>query len=213
MKVGVIDYGVGNLGSVLRALDQLGTSPLLLTQPSELARADRLLLPGVGNFADCAGLLSQGGWVAPLHEQVAAGRPLLGVCVGMQLLASSSREGAAGAEGAETAGLGLIPGTVRHLRHLGCAERIPHVGWNSVVPIGGSTGLFEGIPAGTDFYFVHSFAFDAHDPADVLATTSYGARITAAVRRGNVWGTQFHPEKSSRAGFRLLRNFIGGCAC
>jgi glutamine amidotransferase len=214
MKVGVIDYGVGNLGSVLRALDQLGVAPLLLTGPAELARADRLLLPGVGNFSDCAELLARGGWVEPLREQVHVhSRPLLGVCVGMQLLASASMEGASGAEGAGTAGLGLVPGTVRHLRRLGCNERVPHVGWNAVTPAPDAVGLFDGIPAGTDFYFVHSYAFEPSDAGDVLATTHYGVEIAAAVRRGCVWGTQFHPEKSSRAGFRLLQNFIGSASC
>jgi glutamine amidotransferase len=138
---------------------------------------------------------------------------LLGVCVGMQLLASYSMEGT-GAEASDgVPGLGLIPGRVEHLRTLGCGLRVPHVGWNEVKIAPNTSGLFDGIPDGTDFYFVHSYAFVPDDPAAVLATTDYGVPVTAAVRRGHIWGTQFHPEKSSRAGFRLLRNFVEGHPC
>jgi glutamine amidotransferase len=129
----------------------------------------------------------------------------------MQLLADSSTEGAK--DGQATPGLGLIPGKVSHLRALGCEMRVPHVGWNGITRSADANHLLDGIPDGTDFYFVHSYAFVPQDSADVLATTDYGVHVTAAVRRGHVWGTQFHPEKSSRAGFRLLRNFITGPVC
>lgn len=212
MKVGVINYGVGNLGSVLRALEELRVSPVLVSHATDMHATDCLILPGVGNFADCARLLNADGWVVALHDEVLGyGRPLLGVCVGMQLLADSSTEGAI--EGQCTPGLGFIPGQVRHLRSLGCALRVPHVGWNGVTRTRTDDCLFDGIPDGTDFYFVHSFAFAAQDQADILATTDHGVPVTAAVRRGHVWGTQFHPEKSSRAGFRLLKNFIEGAIC
>jgi imidazole glycerol-phosphate synthase subunit HisH len=214
MKVGVIDYGVGNLGSVLRALEELRVSPLLLTTPASLRSADTLILPGVGNFTDCARLLHEGGWVSALRDEVLTNtKPLLGVCVGMQLLASRSMEGAEGTGSDGTPGLDLVPGRVQHLRTLQCSLRVPHVGWNSVTRAAPEAGLFAGIPDGTDFYFVHSYAFVADDPADVLAQTHYDVPLTAAVRRGHIWGTQFHPEKSSRAGFRLLRNFIENPAC
>jgi len=131
----------------------------------------------------------------------------------MQLLASCSMEGSGEQAPDGTPGLGFIPGRVEHLRTLGCSMRVPHVGWNEVANCAPKDGLFDGIPDGTDFYFVHSYAFVPQDPADVLATTDYGVPLTAAVRRGRIWGTQFHPEKSSRAGFRLLRNFIEGPAC
>lgn len=212
MKVGVIDYGVGNLGSVLRALEELRVSPSLLNRPCELRATDCIILPGVGNFADCARLLTLGGWVEALREEVlVCKRPLLGVCVGMQLLAEESTEGAEG--DASTPGLGLIPGRVEHLRSLGCELRIPHVGWNSVTRNTASDPLFQGIPDGTDFYFVHSYALVPSNPAHLLATTQHGINFCAAVRNGHVWGTQFHPEKSSRAGFRLLRNFIESARC
>ncbi len=212
MRVGVIDYGVGNLGSVLRSLEQLRVAPVLVNRAQDMHAVDGLILPGVGNFADCARLLEGGGWVQALRDEVLGyGRPLLGVCVGMQLLADSSTEGAV--DGQPTPGLGFIPGQVRHLGSLGCGLRVPHVGWNGVQRIAQDDRLFAGIPDGTDFYFVHSYAFVPQDEADLLATTDYGVTVTAAVRRGHVWGTQFHPEKSSRAGFRLLRNFIEGPAC
>jgi glutamine amidotransferase len=131
----------------------------------------------------------------------------------MQLLASCSMEGVNLNVQHGITGLGLIPGRVEHLRELGCNLRVPHVGWNSVSPANSEGGLFDGIPKGTDLYFVHSYAFVAEDPSEVLATTDYGIPITAAVQRGKVWGTQFHPEKSSRAGFRVLRNFIDMSAC
>ena len=214
MKVGVIDYGVGNLGSVMRTLEELRVAPLLVSRAIDLHAADVLILPGVGNFADCARLLDKGGWPQALRDEVQDGhKPLLGVCVGMQLLASSSMEGADAQAPEGTPGLGFIPGRVEHLRTLGCRLRVPHVGWNEITKCAPTGGLFDGIPDGTDFYFVHSYAFVPEDAADVLATTGYGVQVTAAVRRGRIWGTQFHPEKSSRAGFRLLRNFIEGPAC
>lgn len=212
MKVGVIDYGVGNLGSVLRALEELRVAPVLVNRPTDMHATDCLILPGVGNFADCAQLLDTGGWSPALRDEVHGyKRPLLGVCVGMQLLADSSTEGSS--EGQSTLGLGFIPGQVRHLRSFGCTLRVPHVGWNSVTCTHNGDHLLDRIPDGTDFYFAHSYAFAPQDTADVLATTDYGVAITAVVRRGHVWGTQFHPEKSSRAGFRLLRNFIEGPTC
>lgn len=214
MRVGVLDYGVGNLGSVMRALEELRVTPILITRSIDIHTTDSLILPGVGNFADCARLLEEGGWSQALRDEVqGAKKPLLGVCVGMQLLATSSMEGADVNAPDGTPGLRFIPGRVEHLRTLGCSFRVPHVGWNEVTHGATLSGLFDGIPDGTDFYFVHSYAFVPEDTTDVLATTDYGVPVTAAVRRENIWGTQFHPEKSSRAGFRLLRNFIENPEC
>jgi glutamine amidotransferase len=212
MKVGVIDYGVGNLGSVLRAVEALRVTPVLVNRAQDMHATDCLILPGVGHFADCVGLLNKGGWVQALRDEVLGhNRPLLGVCLGMQLLADASMEGATNAQGVP--GLGLVPGRVEHLRTLGCQARVPHVGWNAIARATAKSHLLDGIPDGTDFYFVHSYAFVPTDEQDVLATTDCGIPVTAAVYRGHVWGTQFHPEKSSRAGFQLLRNFIAGPAC
>ncbi|MBL0968019.1 MAG: imidazole glycerol phosphate synthase subunit HisH [Brevundimonas sp.] len=214
MKVGVLDYGVGNLGSVLKAVEVLGVSPVLVDQAGDMVRCDRLILPGVGNFIDCAERLTAGGWVDALREAVLEKRrPLLGVCVGMQLLAGTGLEGAGPDNPDGTPGLGFIPGRVEHLSTLGCTLRLPHVGWNSIRNTSPRDALFTGISDGTDFYFVHSYAFVPEAADDVVATTDYGATVTAAVRRGNVWGTQFHPEKSSKAGARLLRNFLQAEPC
>lgn len=210
MRVVVIDYGSGNLGSMLRALEELGAQPSLATSPAMMAKADRLILPGVGNFTDCMTALVAGGWVEPLHEATQQRQiPLLGVCVGMQLLASTGEEGATTPAG--TAGLGFVAGQVRHLRAMGCHQRLPHVGWNAITP--SNDPLFAGIPAGTQFYFVHSYALMADDPRQVVAMAHHDVPFVAAVRAGHIWGTQFHPEKSSRAGFRVLRNFIGQESC
>lgn len=211
MKVGVLDYGVGNLGSVLRALEELHATPLLIDRAIAAHQADALILPGVGGFAECKQILDKGGWSETIREEVLAyKKPLLGICLGMQLLADFGEEGACA--GQPTPGLGLIPGRVVGLRSLGCSARIPHVGWNSI-SVRGDNSLFDGIPDGTDFYFVHSYAFIPESGDDVIAVTDYSLNVTAAVARDNVWGTQFHPEKSSRAGFRLLKNFILGLQC
>jgi glutamine amidotransferase len=214
MRVGVIDYGVGNLGSVMRALEELRVTPVLITRSIDMHTVDSLILPGVGNFAECARLLDERGWAQALRDEVqVAGKPLLGICLGMQLLATCSTEGASGNAPNGIPGLGLIPGRVEKLRTLGCSLRIPHVGWNEVTIHITTGGLFDGIPDGTDFYFVHSYALVPDNPSHVLATAVYDIPVTAAVRCGHIWGTQFHPEKSSRAGFRLLRNFIESPAC
>jgi imidazole glycerol-phosphate synthase subunit HisH len=215
MKVGIIDYGVGNLGSVAKAIEALGVArlcPALVDRPADLQTQDCLILPGVGNFAGCSQLLEAGGWSDAIRGAVKSqGRPLLGICVGMQLLADSSEEGAI--SGQDWPGLGLVPGRVRHLRALGCTLRVPHVGWNDITAEANADRLLQGVPDHTDFYFVHSYAFVPEDPADIAAVTHYGIPVPAVVRRGTVWGTQFHPEKSSRAGFRVLRNFIEAQVC
>ena len=204
----IVDYGVGNLRSVAGALAHLGLAARVSDDPAALDGAERAILPGVGAFAEAMGTLRARGWDKALRAAVEGrGMPLLGVCLGMQLLAT------AGEEGGETPGLGLIPGRVRRLDALGCRERIPHVGWNAVAAHGGPHPLFAGVPDGTQFYFVHSFAFRTDRLADTLATVDHGATFPAAVGRGAVVGTQFHPEKSSKAGMALLRNFARMAPC
>ena len=171
MRVGVIDYGVGNLGSVMRSLEELRVTPILVSRAIDMRTVDSLILPGVGSFSDCAKLLDDGGWMLALQQEVLVeSKPLLGVCLGMQLLATTSMEGLADNISNGVAGLNFIPGRVESLRSLGCGLRIPHVGWNEVVSNTNVGGIFDGIPDGTDFYFVHSYAFVPDDPTHVLAT-------------------------------------------
>lgn len=207
MRVAIIDYGMGNLGSVSRALDELGAESLIVDRPERLADADRIVLPGVGNFTEGMSRLNGGGWTEALHRSVDEGKPLLGICLGMQLLV------ARGTEGGDNAGLNFIAGSVQRLDTLGCQERIPHVGWNSVVLRPSAATLFDEIPPGTDFYFVHSFAVSEAPAENILAEVNYGVPLIAAVGNGRVFGTQFHPEKSSRAGFRILKNFLDYSPC
>lgn len=207
MKVAIINYGMGNLGSVRRAFDDLGADSVIVNDPAALHDAHRIVLPGVGAFAEGMAHLLQGGWRNALQEAVLEqGKPLLGICLGMQMLASE------GHEGGRTPGLGLIPGQVSRLDELGCSLRIPHVGWNEVRYVQEDV-LFGGIPDASDFYFVHSYAFMPQDRKHLVATVPYGIDLTAVVRHGNVFGCQFHPEKSSKAGRRLLGNFLSYSPC
>ncbi len=198
---------MGNLGSVARALEELKMVPFIAEQPQQLKTADRLILPGVGAFGEAMSRLNGGGWTSAIKDQVGNGKPLLGICLGMQLLATSSTENGI------CEGLDLVPGQVKRLDFLGCKERIPHVGWNSARLTRGPGILFEKIPDNTDFYFVHSYALHTNFEEDVLAKVHYSLPLVAAVARRNVFGTQFHPEKSSKAGFQILKNFLGAPLC
>lgn len=200
MRVLVVDYGMGNLASARRGFEEGGAQVSVSSDPAAIAEAGAIVVPGVGAFGQAMDRLNGGGWTEALRRAARAGKPILGVCLGMQLLAQR------GEEGGDNEGLGLIPGTVRRLVPE-AGERIPHVGWNAVNPIAGEP-LFGGIPDGADFYFVHSFQFEPDDHGHVVATTPYAGGVVAAVRLGRVTGTQFHPEKSSRVGLQLIRNFL-----
>ena len=200
MTVALIDYGAGNLFSVRNALAAAGAADVIVTDRAEdVLAADRIVLPGVGAFAACAGaLFAIPGMREALDDAVLGrGRPFLGVCVGMQLMA------AWGEEGERTAGLGWIGGTVRAMP-AGPSIRVPHMGWNLVRPAGEGC---EPIAAG-EAYFLHGYALDPDDPMDVLATTDHGGPVVAAVRTGPALGVQFHPEKSQRYGLDLLARFL-----
>jgi imidazole glycerol-phosphate synthase subunit HisH len=203
MTLAVIDYGAANLGSVCRAFRRLGADPLVTANPLDLQAASHIVLPGVGSFADCARNLREGGWIPAIQSQVREHhKAMLGVCVGMQLLADE------GTEWGVHAGLGLVPGRVQRLDELGCTLRIPHVGWNELSVRGGQDHLLKGIASGTDMYFVHSFAMNPALADDVWATVDYGVPLPVVVGRGRVMGVQFHPEKSSKAGLKMLQNFL-----
>jgi glutamine amidotransferase len=198
--IAVIDYGMGNLRSVLNALDSLGAESQLVPSAAQLDGADKLVLPGVGAFGDGMRHLHERGFAAELPERVAEGQPLLGICLGMQLLATR------GYEHGEHDGLGLIPGEVRYIE-TDEALRIPHVGWNELT-IERESPLLGGLDESPMFYFVHSYELVPDDPSVVTGTTDYGRPVNATVERDNVYGVQFHPEKSQRSGLALLRNFL-----
>jgi glutamine amidotransferase len=209
MKIAIVDYGSGNLRSAAKAFeraaaeDGVSARVEVTSEPETVATADRIVLPGVGAFADCRrGLAGVPGLEAALHEAVIArARPFLGICVGMQLMADRGRE-------FETVdGLGWIAGEVIAIEPRDTKLKIPHMGWNEIEPQVPHP-LLAGLKAGAHAYFVHSFQFWLDDPDDALATTDYGGPLTAMVRHGNLAGTQFHPEKSQETGLRLIGNFL-----
>ncbi|HSV02239.1 MAG TPA: imidazole glycerol phosphate synthase subunit HisH [Phenylobacterium sp.] len=204
-RLALIDYGSGNLRSAEKALVKVadGQAEILVTSdPETIARADRVVLPGVGAFAACmAALQARDGAIEAMSEAVRTkGRPFLGVCVGMQLLATR------GLEFGETAGLDWIPGDVRKLERADPSIKVPHMGWNSLLGVSDHP-LFAPLAKG-EVYFTHSFAIFPDDPADVAASVEHGGRFPAAVARGNVAGVQFHPEKSQKPGLALLARFL-----
>jgi glutamine amidotransferase len=194
--IAVLDYGIGNLRSAQKALEHVGADARLTADPGLVAEAAGVVLPGVGNFGRCMEALRATGLVRVAHEAVASGRPFLGICVGMQLLYESSEESPG------TTGLGILPGKVRWLPE---GVKRPQMQWNTL-DIVRPTPLLAGLGDPVWMYFVHSFAAD--DTANVVATCDYGGPVCAAVERGNVLATQFHPEKSGRAGMTLMRNFV-----
>jgi imidazole glycerol-phosphate synthase subunit HisH len=201
--IGIIDYGMGNLFSVSKALERQGARYFLSGDRAELAEADALILPGVGSFRDAMFLLKSEGLADMLHGYAASGKPLLGICLGMQLLFEES------AENGPTEGLGILPGRVERFTGLaadGTPYKVPHMGWNRLSfkkesPI--LTGLEEG-----HVYFVHSYFVKADNPEYLIAQASYNEEVSAVVGKGNVYGMQFHPEKSGPLGIQLLQNFL-----
>lgn len=204
MTVAIIDYGSGNLHSAAKAFERETTAPVCVTaDPAVVAAADRIVLPGVGAFADCMrGLCALDGMTEALEAAVRGkGRPLLGICVGMQLLAD------VGLEHGRHPGFGWIHGEVRPIEPADPALKLPHMGWNELT-VRAPHPVLEGLGAGAHVYFVHSYHMVTADAGDTLAVTDHGGEITAAVGRDNIVGTQFHPEKSQRAGLRLIANFL-----
>lgn len=198
-RIALVDYGAGNIGSLLRGLKAAcDVDVLVADRPLELEGVAGIVIPGVGAFANGMARIREHGWLEAIVHHAAKGGFVLGVCAGMQFLAS------VGDEGGPSQGLDLVPGDVVSLESLGCGERLPHVGWNSVET--NDHALFAGIPTGTDFYFSHRYTLAACDKTSVVATFTYGVQGVAAVARGNVHGIQFHPEKSSFAGARVLEN-------
>jgi len=201
-RVAIVDYGMCNLDSVRRAFEEVGARPFVTDDPADLDAADRIVLPGVGAFPDAMANLRARGLDEALTKQVLQqGAPFLGVCLGMQLMASLGEEVEA------TAGLDWVAARVVRFVATATDPRVPHVGWNEVTATSESP-LFAGIPAGVDFYFVHSFHVSCADAGNVLATTPYCGGFASAVQRSQAYGVQFHPEKSQRWGLHLLANFL-----
>ncbi|MFN0051804.1 MAG: imidazole glycerol phosphate synthase subunit HisH [Planctomycetales bacterium] len=197
--ISIVDYGMGNLRSVQKACEKLGVAARICTRPEELTGAGRMILPGVGAFRDAIAELRRQHFVEPILEHIAADRPFLGICLGLQLLFDVSYE-----EGTWE-GLGVLKGEV--VRFPERPElKVPHMGWNAVEPRA-DCPLFAGIPHDAHFYFVHSYYVVPAAEAVIAAQTDYGGRFTAAVQRGRMFATQFHPEKSQQFGLQLLKNF------
>lgn len=200
--IAIIDYGSGNIAAIANIYKQLKIPHVITSDLAELAKADRYILPGVGAFDATMRYLNDSGMVATLNEQVLVlKKKVLGICVGMQVLAESSDEGS-------LAGLGWIRGRVRQIDAslIPTNPKLPHMGWNSVVPKA-DAHLFAGVDVQQGFYFLHSYYFDATDAADVVASVHYGKELPCAVAHGNVFGLQFHPEKSHVNGVAVFRNF------
>lgn len=201
--IAIIDYGVGNIFSLQSSLQAIGAEAALTSNPAEVRQADKLILPGVGAFSDAAAKLRESGMWDLLLDQCERGKPLLGICLGMQMLFDESLEYG------RCKGLGLIPGTVIPIASVvPKGKKIPHIGWNALhLTPGRSSPLFRYLQENDFVYFVHSY-FASRCAADTIATTEYGAELTAAVQRKNVYGTQFHPEKSGAVGLSILRGFV-----
>ena len=202
--IAIVDYGVGNLFSLKSSLAAIGAEALVTGEAEALRRADKILLPGVGAFGDAARKLRATGLDAVIIEQAQKGKPLMGICLGMQLLFEKSLEYG------EHPGLALIPGEVRPIAEvIPAGLKIPHIGWNALRFTENKSPLFRYIREGDCVYFVHSY-YAAQCDDSVIATAEYGANLTAAVQRGNVCGCQFHPEKSGRVGLNILKAFCEG---
>jgi len=200
MTIGIIDYGMGNLGSVTNACRFLELPAKIITGPGEIATCDSLILPGVGAFGDCMKHLGDHGFVEPIKQWIADDKPFLGICLGLQVLFES------GEESPGVPGLGILPGTVRKFQ-IPPEFKVPQIGWNRVQFRQPDSSLFDGIADGTHFYFVHSYYADCRDETLISGATDYGVTYTSAVCRGRMAAVQFHPEKSQQAGLTLLRNF------
>lgn len=199
--IGIIDYGVCNVGSIVNMLKRVGAPARVIQSPAELGGASKLILPGVGAFDAGMRVLEERGFVQALREKVLEDQrtPILGICLGAQLMTLGSEEG-------RKSGLGFFDAQVRKFRFDGPTPKVPHMGWNLVEKVQRSA-LTDDLPTASRFYFVHSYFMESRRPEDVLLTTDYGVPFHSGLRHGNVFGVQFHPEKSHKFGMTLLRNF------
>lgn len=197
--IAVIDYGMGNLKSVSKALEAVGAKVIVTRDPKVIKKADRLVLPGVGAFADCMANLKKQNLIGPIKEFIQTGRPFLGICLGLQLLFDE------GEEFGRHKGLGILPGRVVRF-HLSKKFKIPHIGWNQILKKN-ENRLFQKIDDGSSFYFVHSYIVVPKEKKIVATTTDYGREFVSAIAKENIFACQFHPEKSQKNGLKLLQAF------
>lgn len=202
MQICVIDYKMGNIGSVSNALNEIGCNFVISNKPEDIIKSDKLILPGVGAFGRAMGNLTKLGLISVLENEVITNKkPILGICLGMQLFAKR------GFENGDFCGLGWIDGEVKRIFPNDVSLKVPHVGWNDV-SINKQSRILNGIHDKSPFYFVHSYYFDTNDQ-NITLKFNYGGDFTAAVEKNNIFGVQFHPEKSAEIGLQLLRNFVG----
>lgn len=199
--IAVIDYGAGNLQSVIKAMNFIGSECIVTNEKEIILNSDGAILPGVGSFADAMDCMNSSGATDAVLEFIRTGKPFLGICLGLQLLFESSQE----SPGAK--GLGLLKGSITRIPNHNGTLKIPHIGWNSL-DIRKHEGLFKGIEGNPYVYFVHSYFLKADDENIVSSTTNYGTEIDASVNAGNIYATQFHPEKSGKVGLQILNNFV-----
>jgi glutamine amidotransferase len=201
--IAVVDYGMGNLRSVQKALEASGAKTAVTSDPAVLRKCGKIVFPGVGSFGGAMGELKKRGLEKPIKEAIALGKPFLGLCLGLQLLFEKSEESPG------VKGLGVLKGDVSRFRLKGL--KVPHMGWNDIRTrkrAQGVTGILRGVPDGSYFYFVHSYYVKPKDSGVVLTTTGYGREFVSSVHSGNIYGIQFHPEKSQALGLRILKNFV-----
>jgi glutamine amidotransferase len=201
-KIVIINYGLGNLKSLENTIIKLGHYVEIITRPKDLDNCQKIILPGVGSFKEAINLLNKKNWINAIKQNVLGKeKKIFGICLGMQLFATESEEFG------NTKGLNLIRGKVKFLNNIGCKKKIPHIGWNSMSIIKKHEYL-NNLPDNTDFYFVNSLVFQPEDNSYIIAKTNYGVNFCSVISKNNIFGTQFHPEKSSEAGRRLLENFL-----
>jgi glutamine amidotransferase len=204
MKIAIVDYGMGNIHSVSKAIEVCGGNPVVTSSKSKIESCQKVILPGVGAFEDAVAELERQGLFDFIKGQAAENKPLLGICLGMQLLFESSQE-------AKTKkGLGLLKGEVVKFSAR-AGEKVPHMGWNSLEDVSGKCLLLKGISAGEQVYFCHSYYPQPADKNDVAASCLYGIKFACVLNKGNVYGAQFHPEKSQVPGLKMIRNFVELC--
>ncbi len=199
-QIGIIDYGMGNLGSVSNACKFLGLDAGIVSAPRQMDSCRTIILPGVGAFGDCMAHLTEHGFVAPIQKWISCGKPFMGICLGLQALFQTSEETP------DVAGLGIFKGSVRRFQ-IASELKVPQIGWNAVNQKKPDCPMFTGVDDGAYFYFVHSFYVVPEDQSIVVGETGYGRNYCSAVRKDNVFAVQFHPEKSQAAGLQMLKNF------